>query len=101
MRLWTNEQLVVLQAFYFRYPRAAHTDSHPDCRRLARTLRRTPSAVDSQLRNIDYDLVRGTGDRHVSQKLATVLQQYKDNLQVLYQAANTIIRRRRWTISQF
>lgn len=101
MPQWTDDELTVLLAFYFRYPRSSHTDSHADCRRLASALSRTPGAVDNQLRNIDFDLVRGTSDRHVSQSLARLLNQKKDNLSGLYREANRILRRRRWRFSNF
>ena len=101
MTLWPDDQLIVLLAFYFRYPRKSHTDSHPDCQRLASALGRTPGAVDQQLRNLDYDLVRQTADRHVSQRLAILLDQYKDNLLNLYQDANAIIHRNVWNFPAF
>jgi hypothetical protein len=101
MAQWSAEELIVLLAFYFRYPRASHTDSHADCRRLARALRRTPGAVDNQLRNIDFDLVRGTADRHVSSLLAQLLDRHRGNLTELYREANRILRQRRWRFQRF
>lgn len=101
MAQWTEDELLVLLAFYFRYPRPSHTDSHADCRRLARALGRTPGATDNQLRNIDFDLVRGTSDRHVSRLLEQLLDRHKDNLTALYREANRILRQRRWQFSSF
>ena len=101
MAIWTDDELIVLLAFYFRYPRKSHTDSHSDCQRLAAALGRTPGAIDQQLRNIDFDLVRQTGDRHGSQNLAGLLDQFKDNLINLYQDANTIIQRNGWNFPLF
>lgn len=98
---WSDDEFIVLLAFYFRYPRSSHTDSHPDCQKLARTLGRTPGAIDNQLRNIDFDLVHQTSDRHCSQRLAQLLDQYKDNLPTLYQAANAILQRNGWRFSRF
>lgn len=98
---WSDDELVVLLAFYFRYPRLSHTDSHPDCQRLARVLGRSAGAVDHQLRNIDFDLVRQTADRHCSQRLAQLLNQYKDNLPYLYSEANSILERRNWGFPHF
>lgn len=100
-RRWSDDDLVVLLAFYFRYPRSSHTDSHPDCQGLARVLGRSASAVDHQLRNIDFDLVRQAADRHCSQRLAQFLNQYKDNLPHLYSEANSILERRNWEFLHF
>ena len=93
MARWTDEEFIVLLAFYFRYPRSSHTDSHQDCQMLAQALERTPGAVDNQLRNIDYDLVRQVDDRHVSQRLWELLSLYKDNLRDLYSEGNRILAR--------
>jgi hypothetical protein len=98
---WTRDQLVVLLAFYFKYPRASHTDSHADCIALATALGRTPSAVDSQLRNLDYDLVRGSGDRHVSADLLEVLNEFKDDIKGAYREANRIVRAQEWNFPRF
>lgn len=100
-RGWTDDEFIVLLAFYFRYPRSSHTDSHKDCQRLALTLQRTPGAVDSQLRNIDFDLVRQSADRHCSQRLGDLLNEYKDNLSRLYRDANRILDSRRWRFPKF
>lgn len=101
MTRWNEDELLVLLAFYFRYPRSSHTDSHADCKRLARALRRTPGAVDNQLRNVDFDLVRHTSDRHVSQLLEQLLDRHKDNLSDLYREVNRILRQRRWGFPRF
>lgn len=101
MTRWNEDELLVLLAFYFRYPRSSHTDSHADCRRLARALRRTPGAVDNQLRNVDFDLVRHTSDRHVSQLLEQLLDRHKDNLSDLYREVNRILRQRRLGFPRF
>lgn len=101
MSVWNDDQIIVLLAFYFRYPRKSHTDSNSDCQLLAAALGRTPGAVDQQLRNIDFDLVRQTGNRHVSQNLANLLDQVKDNLLDLYQNANAIIQRNSWNFPLF
>lgn len=98
---WTREEFVVLLAFYFKYPRASHTDSHADCIGLAGALQRTPSAVDSQLRNIDYDLVRQSGDRHVSIHLLEILNEFKDDIPSVYREANRIVRANGWGLSRF
>lgn len=98
---WSRDEFVVLLAFYFRYPRPSHTDSHADCIRLADALGRTPSAVDSQLRNIDYDLVRGTGDRHVSVHLSEILGEFRDDIPKAYREANRIIRAKGWNFPLF
>lgn len=101
MAQWTADEVIVLLAFYFRYPRASQTDSHPDCIRIAKALGRTPGAIDSQLRNIDFDLVRRTADRHVSRLVAQVLDQHKDNLPGLYRDANRILSKKRWKFPNF
>ena len=101
MAQWTEQELVVLLAFYFRYPRSSHTDSHADCIRLARALHRTPGAVDNQLRNIDFDLIRRTSDRHASKLLGQLLDRHKDNLPELYREANRIITEERWRFPSF
>jgi len=98
---WSDDEIIVLLAFYFRYPRLAHTDSHPDCQRLARILGRSAGAVDNQLRNIDFDLMRRTADRHCSRRLAELLEQYKDNLPILYREANVILQRKGWDFPNF
>ncbi|MDQ3819150.1 MAG: hypothetical protein M3362_15945 [Acidobacteriota bacterium] len=101
MAMWTDDELIVLLAFYFRYPRASHTDSHADCQRLAKALKRSPGAVDNQLRNIDVDLVRSVGDRHVSRRLGELLDHHKINVPSLYREANEIIRRKKWRLPTF
>jgi len=101
MARWSDDELLVLLAFYFRFPRPSHTDSHADCRRLARVIGRTPGAVDNQLRNIDVDLIRAAGDRHVSNRLAELLDEHKHNLTHLYRQANIALRRRRWRLNRF
>ena len=101
MAQWSEDELVVLLAFYFRYPRASHTDSHADCKRLAQALGRTPGAIDNQLRNIDFDLVRHTSDRHVSILLDQLLDRHKGNLPELYREANHILRRKEWIFPNF
>lgn len=98
---WTQEELSVLIAFYFKYPRASHTDSHADCISLAKVLGRTPGAIDSQLRNIDYGLVRKSGDRHVSINLQNLLNQLKDDISETYQVANRIVHARGWDLPRF
>jgi hypothetical protein len=98
---WTRDEFVVLLAFYFKYPRASHTDSHSDCIRLAGALERTPSAVDSQLRNLDYDLVRNSGDRHVSTHLQAVLNEFKDDIKATYREANRVVRDQGWELPRF
>lgn len=98
---WTRDEFVVLLAFYFKYPRASHTDSHADCIRLAEALGRTPSAIDSQLRNIDYDLVRNTGDRHVSAQLYDLLEEFKSDLKATYREANRVVRANGWELPPF
>lgn len=101
MAQWAEDELIVLLAFYFRYPRPSHTDSHADCICLARALGRTPGAIDNQLRNIDVDLVRHTSDRHVSRLLAQLLARHKNNLPTLYREANHVLGQRRWRFSNF
>lgn len=98
---WTRDEFVALLAFYFKYPRASHTNSHADCIRFATALGRTPAAVDSQLRNIDFDLVRQSGDRHVSADLQALLEEFKDNITALYREANTIVRANHWAFPRF
>lgn len=98
---WARDEYVVLLAFYFKYPRASHTDSHPDCIRLAGALGRTPSAIDSQLRNLDYDLVRNTGDRHVSAHLQALLNEFKDDIKATYREANRVVRAHEWEFPRF
>jgi hypothetical protein len=98
---WTRDEFVVLLAFYFKYPRASHTDSHADCIALAAALGRTPSAVDSQLRNIDYDLLRSSGDRHVSAHLAALLNEFKDDIRETYREANTVVQAHGWDLPRF
>src|SRR5437868_3103286 len=98
---WTRDEFVVLLAFYFKYPRASQTDSHADCIRLAAALGRTPGAVDSQLRNIDYDLVRNTGDRHVSSNLHDILNEFRDNIPAVYREANRLVRHNTWGLPRF
>jgi hypothetical protein len=93
--------MIVLLAFYFRYPRASHTDSHKDCQQLAEVLERTPGAVDNQLRNIDVDLLRSVGDRHVSSRLGELLDYYKTNITNLYREANAIVRKNKWKLPRF
>jgi len=101
MPRWADHEMILLLAFYFRYPRASHTDSHEDCQRLAHAIGRSPGAVDNQLRNIDYDLVREAGDRHVSRRLGQLLDEYKDNLTRLYSVANQVLRDRGWDFPYF
>jgi hypothetical protein len=98
---WTRDEFVVLLAFYFKYPRASHTDSHPDCILLAAALGRTPSAIDSQLRNLDYDLVRSSGDRHVSAHLLALLNQFKDDIKATYREANSVVLAHGWGLPRF
>lgn len=98
---WSRDELLVLLAFYFKYPRASHTDSHADCIRLATELQRTPSAVDSQLRNLDYDLVRQAGDRHVSTELQAILDEFKDDIRATYREANKVVRDHGWNLPPF
>lgn len=98
---WSDDQLIVLLAFYFRRPRAEHTDSHPRCIQLANAIGRTPGAADNQMRNIDYDLVRTAGDRHCSVRLGQLLNLHRSNLTALYREANRVVRRTGWTLPRF
>lgn len=100
-QIWSDDELVVLLAFYFRFPRLSQTDSHLDCQQIANSIGRTPGAVDNQLRNIDFDLIRRSGDRHCSKKLASLLDQYKDNLVTLYKKANQVIDNNSWNLTPF
>ncbi len=101
MAQWTNDEMTVLLAFYFKYPRASRTDSHADCQMIANALGRSPGAVDSQLRNVDFDLVRSVGDRHTSAKLSALLDHYKMNVPTLYREANDAVRRNKWKLPTF
>ena len=100
-RFWSDDELIVLLAFYFRYPRLSQTNSHLDCQRLANVLGRTAGAVDHQLRNIDFDLVRKSADRHCSQRLASLLVRYKDNLPSVYKDANEVLDSNNWNFPHF
>ncbi len=101
MAIWAYDELLVLLAFYFRYPRPSHTDSHSDCQLLASVLGRSPAAVDHQLRNIDFDLIRATADRHVSRRLSELLDSHRDNLPHLYRQANEALERNGWVFPRF
>jgi hypothetical protein len=98
---WTDDQLIVLLAFYYRTPQPEQTDSHIRCQQFAHAIGRTPGAVDSQLRNVAYDLARHVGDRHVSRKLAALHDLHKDDLPGLYRMANRILRRTGWAYPRF
>lgn len=101
MPIWADDELLVLLAFYFRYPRPSHTDSHADCKLIAAVLGRSPGAVDQQLRNIDFDLIRASADRHVSRRLSVLLDTHKDNLPPLYRQANQALTRNGWAFKTF
>ena len=98
---WSSDELIVVLAFYFKSARFEQTDSHPECQKLAKAIGRSAGAVDQQIRNIDYELVRQAGDRHVGPTLSQLYEEYKDDIPNLYRTAKDVLDRNGWEYYYF
>lgn len=77
-------------------PEPAHTDSHPECQRLARLLGRPPGTVDSSLRNIKAHHTGRAGRRHGAGLMKEVFDRYADDSALLRREATEARRRIRF-----
>lgn len=71
---WRPWQEILALDFYIRMPQAAHTDSHPACKLLAKQLGRTASAVEMRLRNTRSADTGGSGLSHVAPSIRKLLE---------------------------
>lgn len=59
----SRDEWIVLLDYFFHSPEPTHTDSHPECRRLAQNIGRSSQTVDSSLRNLMYIHTNGRRGR--------------------------------------
>jgi hypothetical protein len=95
MRIWSNDEELVLVDYYFSCPENMHTDSHQNCREFARQLGRSASAVDMRLRNL-RSLLEDRGLPHAPGSLSELLQRFKKDRARIRIAADQVRRRRGW-----
>lgn len=93
--MWSRDEEIVLLDFYFSSPENTHTDSHADCRALARQLGRSASAVDMRLRNV-RSLLENRGLPHIPPNIQHILREFAHNHTRIRQEADRIRRRHQW-----
>jgi hypothetical protein len=93
---WSEDELIIAMEFYFECPEKMHTDSHPKCKQIARTLERSPGAVDRIIRNIKYAATGGTGLSNASKRIWDLVEQYKSNVPELKRRAAAVRRKYHW-----
>ena len=98
---WTDDEMIVVLAFYFTYPRKSQVYNHPDCENFAKSIGRSRCAVDNQATHIHDDLNLKKPDQQCSKRLAELLEQYKDNLPLLFETANKILEKKGWIFPSF
>lgn len=95
-RRWSDEELVIAMEFYHKCPERMHTDSHPQCVRVAKLLNRTSSALDRTIRNIKYVDTGGTGLGNASSAIYTLTERYQGRVDKLNEAAAAIRKQNNW-----
>ena len=98
---WTDDEMIVMIAFYFSYPRKSQVYNHPDCEDFANSIGRSRCAIDNQATHIHDDLNKKKQEQQCSRRLGELLLEYKDNLPILFQRANEILERRSWNFPRF
>ena len=98
---WADDEMIVVLAFYFSYPRKSQVYNHPDCENFAAAIGRSRCAVDNQATHIHDDLNQKKPEQQCSKRLAELLDRYKDNLPLLFKEANEILERNKWDFPVF
>jgi len=83
----SRDEWIVLLDYFFRSPEPTHTDSHPECRKLAVSIGRSPSTVDFSLRNLKSVRTAAHGMPHVAATARRVYSRYHNRLSNLQQEA--------------
>lgn len=74
----SRDEWIVLLDYFFHSPEPTHTDSHPECKRLADELGRRPGTVDSSLRNLKSIHTGARGRTHAASTARDVYNAYKN-----------------------
>ena len=98
---WTDDEMIVLLAFYFTYPRKSHVYNKPDCLEFANAIGRSGCAIDNQTANIFNDLTQKTPETLCSRRLSELLDQYKNDLPGLFEKADKILVTNKWKFQKF
>lgn len=98
-RKWTREETIIIFYLYCRIPFSKSNKSHPEVRRFAKLVDRTPSSVNLKIGNFgsfDPDLKRRgiTGLRNATRLDKKIWDEFHDNWQGLIEESHRLIAER-------
>ena len=95
--LWTLDEAVYLVGVFFRSEFKAGDDSNPLCRELASALKRSPSSIDRQWRNIQ-DVRMGLSHSNVGRVITQATLEYVTNPRAGHKLATQAAARNQWPL---